>query len=202
MDTPIDGWELGDHQHVESNGIVPFNLAPYITDKERWKNYTNDILYELECMLREFISSQPKTWYRCVRKRRYTFSMMFLILIGHKFDIRKDAKYMRPLSTLMNYYSTRIVNSTTIDGVKTNSRVYVLSKKRLERPAYSLRLRIEMMNEAGRTPDPRSLRINDAELLKPGHARNPQVDANIEKRRAIGRATGGRWMENGSQIED
>lgn len=191
MAIPTEGWMLGEQSKVDAKPM-PFNLAPYLTEPERWRNYTNDELYELECLLREFMASQPRSWERNVFDRRYTFGMVFHILIGHAYVPKNDAWASRPLSRLLRHYSSRIQKEGMIRGKKTTKKIYTLSPKRLEKPPYSLRLRIEWMNERGLVPGYQNLRV-EPDDLKAGMARNKLSNDRMQERSRKGREKYERW---------
>lgn len=163
---------------------VNHTAAVYLNSKEAWKNYEDVRLAEMETQIREWIAkmAENKTWNRSYRKRRYTFSMLFELLTGEKYDQKKHAKYTHALSDLFAYYSSRIQKSASINGKQYNKKIYCISPRRLERMPYSLRLRIPWLIEHGVTIDARTMKPNP-DPLEPGHARNPRTEANMERRR-------------------
>jgi len=162
----------------------PHMSTGYLEGAGKWENFTDDKLYEAECLLRAFLEDKKNNdykWNKQSKWRKYTCRMMFEILYGREWSPQESAITSR-LSKLMGYYSTRILKSgTTIRGKNTKKKVYILSAKRLEKPPYSLKLRLEWLTEKNELPCWQNMKL--PKDLKPGHARSPKTDANMQARR-------------------
>lgn len=164
--------------------------AQWISSPEAWRNWENDDLVEAERMIRSWMEEMCKlaSWRTTNAKcRKYTFAMVFEIITGERYEQRKHARYIKPWTTILRYYSSRVQKSGMIDGRFHSKTVYVLSPARLKRPPYSLRLRIPWLIENGVAVDRRTMLNLDGELLEPGHARSPRTDENMRRRREEGR---------------
>ena len=170
--------------------------AAFLADPDLWKNYENEMLAEIEEALRSWMEEMSRlpSWRTTNAKcRRYTFSMDFELVTGERYDQRRHARQSRAWTTLLRYYSSRVQKSGSIDGKFHLKTVYVLSPKRLERPPYSIRLRIPWLVEHGYAIDKRTMvNLND-DLVEPGHARNPRTEENMRKRREEGRKRYEQW---------
>lgn len=130
-----------------------FDLPIAMTDVEMWTNYTDDVLYELDKRVREFVK---KTRYIKQTKGGYrtTVPMVFTWIFGRAPEAR-DSAVCRVLHELMTYYCTSYTGESRYRGKKVG-RVYKFSKYscREKRP-YSLRLRLEENERANfrRNPD-------------------------------------------------
>lgn len=160
--------------------------AAFLSDPELWENYENEALAAAETALRDWITEMRKvpSWNATnSKKRRYTFSMLFELVTGEKYEQRKHAKWISMWRTLFRYYSSRVQKAGSLDGKMYSKTIYVISPQRLKRPPFSLRLRIPWLVEHGYAIDKRTMYGPNSELVKPGHARNPRTDANMERRR-------------------
>jgi len=177
--------ELPDISPSDPNTVKPPN---YLSKPERWRNYTDMTLYELELLLRKFFEKKlddPKWNTQSAFYRRSTLGMIYEELYGVKpMPTDKQAqKRMRRLTNLLAYYSTRIQKEGSVRGKKTNKKIYTLSLKRYqEKPPYSLRLRMEWLTKQGKVPCWQNMLLPKDDL-KAGHARNPRTDENMRKRR-------------------
>ena len=157
----------------------------FLSDPEMWKNWEDVELAKAEEMLRDWIERmcEVPSW-RSTRskKRRYTFSMLFELVTGERYEQRKHARHIRMWTTLFRYYSSRIQNAASIDGKMYTKTIYVISPKRLERPPYSLRLRIPWLVEHGMAIDQRTMTNPQSDVLRPGHARNPRTEESMRRR--------------------
>lgn len=181
--------ELPDISITDPNTVNPPN---YLGKPEKWQNYTDLTLYEVECLLRKFFDRKmddPLWTGRAAFYRRCTLGMIYEELYGNKLDPKDKEcqKRMRRLANLLAYYSTRIQKEGSVRGKKTNKKIYTLSLKRYqEKPPYSLRLRLEWLDSQGKLPCWQNMKLPKDDL-KPGHARNPRTEANMEKRREDGK---------------
>lgn len=170
--------------------------AAFLADPDLWRNYENDLLADVETALRswmEKMSELPSWRTKNAKYRRYTFSMIFELVTGERYDQKKHANQIRTWTTLLRYYSSRVQKSGNINGRFYSKTVYVLSPKRLERPPYSIRLRIPWLVEHGYAIEKRTMVNPNSDLLEPGHARNPRTDENMRKRREEGRKRYEQW---------
>ena len=170
--------------------------AAFLADPECWENYENDLLAEVEQMLRDWIEEMSKVpaWRATNAKRRkYTFSMIFQLVTGERYDQRKHANQIKTWTTLLRYYSSRVQKSGNIDGRFHSKTVYVISPARLKRPPYSIRLRIPWLIEHGYAIDKRTMENLNGDLCEPGHARNPRTEANMRKRSEEARKRYEKW---------
>ena len=161
-------------------------IASYLDDPDKWKNYSDDVLFELETLLREFMKQKldDPDWKK-TKYRRYTCGLMFEQLYGRTASQRNhdDAVRMRRLPKLMAYYSTRVQKEAYIRGKRYVKSVYTLSLDRYRRkPPYSLKIRIKWLAEQGKTPTWHNMMLPKDDL-KAGHARNPKTEENMRIRR-------------------
>lgn len=155
--------------------MVPEWAQPMLTRPDAWENYSDDLVYETDKRIREWIEKMRNTWSRRGLDRRYTFRQLVQILgIEDEVDTRKNYAIV---SRVFAYYSTKIQKQATVDGKKKKN-VYTISVARLKRAPYSLRLRMEAMMDNG---DPRSLRLPKDDL-EMNHARNKRTEANMRRR--------------------
>ena len=185
--TSDGGWVFSFADPVEKPELPsgPNMATNYLAGAGKWENYSDLMLYDAECRLRDFFESKrddkqfnsPKGTYR-----KFTVKMMFEILYGKPYT-SSDQKIANRLSTLMAYYSTKIQKEGTIRGKRHKKKVYTLSFKRysMVKP-YSLRLRLEWLGQRGELPTWRNMMLPKDDL-DAGHARNPKTDRNMEKRR-------------------
>lgn len=162
---------------------------PYLASAERWEQYNNEVIYSIDSLVRQWIEvmGKSKAWRNSAKMRRYTMAMVFEQIYGRKYDPYTDAKIVRPFTSILAYYSTRVQKSGYINGKTYTKTIYTISPKRLEKPPYSLKLRLEWLSERGELPTWRGMALPKDDL-KPGHARNPKTEANMERRREAGRA--------------
>jgi len=155
---------------------------PYLSGAGRWDNYCDDELYNLECLIRDWLETKRGGWGTSdPSARKFTAKMVYEIITG-----KKDPSLgtIRKLNRLLAHYSTRTYKNgnTTIYGKKINNVVYFLNATRLDHPPYSLRLRLEWLADRGELPT-----YGNMELvydLKPGEVRriNRKTEANRRKR--------------------
>lgn len=189
IEIPKEGIRLGGEPVVPNLGPgmdIPPRAMAFLSDPQMWRNWEDVELAKAEEMLRDWIERMCEipSW-RSTRskKRRYTFSMLFELVTGERYEQRKHAKYIRTWTTLFRYYSSRIQNAASIDGKMYSKTIYVISPKRLERPPYSLRLRIPWLVEHGMAIDQRTMTNPQSDVLRPGHARNPRTEESMRRRR-------------------
>lgn len=163
----------------------PNMATSYLAGPGKWDNYSDPVTYECDSLLRQFFESKegdPQWEQQHPKWRRFTTGMMFEILFGRKYDPKADYKYGFRLSKVMAYYSTRAVKEGSIRGKRYKKTIYTLSPKLYhKKPPYSLRLRVEWLAEQGKLPTWHNMKLPKDDL-KPGQARNPRTQENMEKR--------------------
>ena len=170
--------------------------AAFLADPDIWKNYENDLLAEVETMLRDWMTEMSKlsAWKTTnAKKRKYTFSMVFELVTGERYDQKKHANQIKTWTTLLRYYSSRVQKSGNINSRFYSKTVYMLSPARLKRPPYSIRLRIPWLIEHGHAIDKRTMENLNHDLCEPGHARNPRTEANMRQRSKEARQRYEQW---------
>lgn len=159
------------------------------TDKQ-WESFTDDTLYDIEVRLREWIEEmkQVKGWSNNAKNRRYTTSMLVRALFHRDYDIKIDGKYNKYYKRLFSYYSSKVQKGgwSREKQKSINKTFYTISPKRLNNPPYSLKLRYEYLIANGEIPTNMNMKLPKDDL-KPGHARNPRTEANMQLRREEGR---------------
>lgn len=184
-DTTSKGWVIGEGRERPAKLEATVDqITPYLADPAVWKNYEDDDLYRADSLVRDWIAkmSESSGWRHKRLRRRYTFSQLWKLIYGYDYDQKKHAKKLRMHVNLFNYYSSRVQKSAMIEGKLVTKTVYTISPGRLRKPPYSLRLRIEWMQEKGMQIDQRAFRDPRKELIRAGRARNPRTDANMRKR--------------------
>ena len=161
-------------------------LVSLIGESDRWQQYENSLVYELDSLVRDWIAvnskhSKWKSHYMC---RRYTMKMVWEQIFGKPYE--RDSKIDVMLPRILAYYSSKIQTCGSIHGKWYNKKIYTISPKRIKRPPYSLRLRLEWFAEQGIMPTYSNMCL-PKENLKAGHARNPHTDKNMELRREAAR---------------
>lgn len=191
----VDMTSEGSREPVKRKPLVG-QAAAFLADPDIWKNYESDLLVEVETMLRDWMTEMSKlsAWKTTNAKRRkYTFSMVFELVTGERYDQKKHANQIKAWTTLLRYYSSRVQKSGNINGKFYSKTVYVLSPARLKRPPYSIRLRIPWLIEHGHAIDKRTMENLNHDLCEPGHARNPRTDANMRQRSKEARKRYEQW---------
>lgn len=190
---PEAGIALGDDlsSKGERSGIEDGYQAAFLADPELWANWEDQRLYDAEVAIRgwmERMSENPK-WARTNAKcRRYTFSMVFELITGERYDQKRHMRYVHAWTMVLSYYSSRVQKGGSINGRPYTKTIYNLSPKRLSRPPLSLRLRFEWLAERGVKPTEANMRNPQNDILRPGHARNPRTDERMRQRREEARA--------------
>lgn len=178
--------DLPAHDPHEQQGPV---LPGYLDGPGKWENYSDDIVYELESLLRRWlgVKSATEQWKRDKRGywRRFTCAMVFEQLYGRRADMDShgDRTRLRRLPRLLAYYSSKVQKAGSVRGKKVTKTIYTLSMKLYRsRPPYNLKLRLEWLAERGELPCWQNMGLPKDDL-KPGHARNPRTDENMRRRR-------------------
>lgn len=183
-----EGWSLVEHDGIErGNDYIADAVKPFIAGKKEWDNYTDDIVYDADKAMREFIRKMSETpgWNRDRRKRTYRFKQLFRLLFGREYDAKKDSRITKKLSRVFAYYSTSIRTASKDDDGSWKAKPgYVISPKRLGKPPYSLRLRFEEMAAEGIIPTAANMKAPN-DNLSAGHARNPKTEENMRRRSEI-----------------
>lgn len=185
-----DNWvfDLGDKPPVDIPG-QQYSDLPYISEPDRWEQYSNQFVYEFDRLLRQWFERmcQNQTWVKSYKKRRYTMSMMIEQLYGRKYDNAKDGSNTRIMAKILAYYSSRIQKAVSINGKHYSKTAYVLSPTRYHGMVpYSLKLRLEWYAERGILPTQTNMCL-PTDNLKPGHARRGRTEANMQRMREEGR---------------
>lgn len=172
---PFSLEDLKSKPEFKINESMPEWAVPYLSGQKEWDNYSDDLVYEVDKKIREWIEKMRTSWSRRGLDRRYQFSTLLEIL-GVEVNVRKQGNYAK-IARIFAYYSTRIQKETNINGVRKKN-VYTISPARLKKPPYSLRLRMEQFTKPMTAA---SLRLPVDDLEK-GHARNPRTDENMQRR--------------------
>ena len=165
------------------NEQIPFEAQPYLTG-QAWDQYSNPTVYQADKAFREWASHMVDNpdWKRIRRMRKYRYSELFQLLFNRPYD-PKDVTSIRVISKIFAYYSTSI-NKYYYNEKKDRwlrGTCYCISTQCLQKPAYSLKLRLEEMSKAGVLPTRYNMRL-PKDNLEPGHARNPRTEANKQAR--------------------
>jgi len=153
MDLEFDGFDDLVGYREDEEGAAEFadgsGIPTAMTDYEVWENYCDDYLYEMDKRLRAYFKKQ-----RWRRERDGGFktsaSLVFAYLFGRK-PTNRDTKATRTLNQLLRYYATRCSKGHARVNNKQYVRVYYFSKyATLKKRPYSLRLRIEEAEDAGK----------------------------------------------------
>jgi len=163
----------------------------YLEGPGKWENYSDDILYELETLLRRWLATKvdDPEWTskggKGIRARKHTCSMVYQHLYGKPWDVKDKACQVRVrrLPRLLAYYSTKVQKEGIVNGKKVTKHIYHLSLKRFKNvPPYSLKLRLEWLQEQGRLPVWQNMKLPKDDL-QAGQARNPRTNENMRRRR-------------------
>lgn len=116
-----------------------------ITDEATWANYCDEELYLLDKKVREYLKSMQ--WYsKSNNGFRTTAGLVFAWIFGRT-PTAKDGAVCRKLNRLLNYYCTKVIGVTTING-KRVEKAYKFSSQggQFKRPL-SIKLRMEVNEE-------------------------------------------------------
>lgn len=184
-----EGWSFGESKpKFESpRSPIPYEAMPWLNDPEMMAKYEDPYIYDMEVKLRNWIKEMSKypKWKNNVKNRRYTFGMLWEFVYGEKYDQKKHAKHIRRGINLFSHYSSRVQKAGTFDGKTRFKTTYVISPKRADCRPYGLKLRVEWLIANGYKL--REDNMCDPDRLMPGHARSPRTEANMERRREVGR---------------
>ena len=198
------GWSLYDEEPIETgNDVIDKAALPYIVKTEAWNQFNNPVVYQTDMLLREFISVMGKDqyWRRHTLSRKYTYGMLFKLLFGRDYDPKKDSKHTYVITKLFAYYSTRIQNDCYKDGKKKTKTAYTIMANVDDKPPYSLKLRLEWLAARGDVPCWQNMQM-PKDNLKPGHARNPKTEANMERRREEARKRYNEYQRRRKELID
>jgi len=191
--TTDDGWvfNLEDPEPPAVNTDT-MELAPILGTAAQWENYSDPLLYSWEKRVRDWICQHAKNaqWARSAKNRRYTMRMVIEEITGEEYDQKKFAKDVPVLRKILEYYSTKTMNGSYINGKKYSKTVYCLSHRRVQKQRpFSLKLRLEQMAEEGLVPTPGTMKLPSEKMFcKPGQAKNPRTQATMDRRSAEGKA--------------
>lgn len=187
QDFTTSKWEFrldgSDEVPEELKAPDPENYINYLGTADQWKNYSDPFVYEADKAMRQWIEKmkQNNQWRTSYRRRRYTARMLFEEVFQKKYDGQTDMKMMMRFTKVCAYYSTKINKNGSIRGKNYSKSIYTIGPKRLEKPPFSLRLRVEWLTEQGELPNTRNMKLPKDDL-KPGHARNPKTEENMRRR--------------------
>lgn len=182
---PISGssdWVFNlDDSHDKPKLANDGELVSLLGEADKWQQYEDDLIYDLDCLVRAWITENSKhsKWVYNYRVRRYTMKMVYEQIFNKPYEL--DGRINRWLPKILAYYSTRVQKCGSICGKMYNKTIYTISPKRINRPPYSLRLRLEWFAEQGIMPTYSNMCL-PKDTLKPGHARNKKTDANMVAR--------------------
>lgn len=184
---PEEGIPLtGEVELPEIGNPIVGRLAAFLSDPELFDMYEDEQIAVAERALRSWIEEMAKTpeWRRSNSKmRKYRYSTLIRLVTGRPYDQKRDGKWQRMWTTLFKYYSSRVQKSgSEADGKWSGKTIYVISPKRLQRPPYSLRLRVEWLKENGVELNSRNMYGPQRDLIDVGHARNPRTERNMQER--------------------
>lgn len=159
-------------------------MIPYISTPDRWEQYTDPFVYEADAAIRNWIGKmcENKSWVNgSGRNRRYTLGMIYEQAFGRQWTNGCN-KFSNKLARIARYYSSKVQKNSSINGKNYSKTTYTISPNRFHKqPPYSLKLRLEWFADHGILPDNRNMELPKDDL-KPGHARNPRTNANMERR--------------------
>lgn len=175
--TEFTGFCLEDDEpELNLTDMMPKWAQPILTAPPYWENYSDELVYQADKRIREWIETMKPTWKKQSRfKRRYPFKDLAQILGIDKEVYQK--KNFNKISKVFAYYSTKYAKEAKINGIHKKN-VYTISPARLKLQPYSLKLRLEQMEGEGTW---RNFQLPKDDLEK-GHARFPRTEANMQKR--------------------
>ena len=185
-----DNWSFSlDGSHYKSDPpTLETSLAALIDSPDRWEQYNDKLLYDVEVSLRNWMTAMlaDANWKKSWKRRRYTAGMAFERLYGRPWDNDSsiDHKVIQRLSRLLNYYSSKIIKESSINGKKIKKTIYVLSYKKLSKRPYGLKLRLEWMNEQGIIPCRKSMDIPKRHPVPWAENRGTRKNQEARSRRA------------------
>lgn len=182
---------------------LPWDVIPYVYDADAWKQFTDPVVYQIDKVLREFMTvmSRSDYWRKHTLVRKYTCGMLWKLLFKRPYDRRIDTTNVKKAVKIFAYYSSTVTKEGTVWDDETQSKryfhktVYTLSSKAIERPPYSLRLRWEWLSEKGVVPDKGNMKLPKDDL-KPGHSRYPKTEARLQERREKAREAYNEYQRN------
>lgn len=189
-----DAWLENGFDLTDDGGDKPLvvgdawkQIRPLIDTPEKWKQYTNTLLYETEKDLREWMAKLYNNveWRTSRLRRRYTCRMAFERIYGVEYDPKVHSKQIRALGKLMAHYSNKIQTDGYICGKRVHTKIFHLAAAGFRKRPYSIRLKIEMMLAEGKIPTNKDTEI--PKLLQPNHARYERSEKNMQERRKLAR---------------
>lgn len=166
-------FQLGKDEIIEKDELPNKEILPIIGNHKQWDQYTNEFIYKFDALVREFIEIMNHNgyWKSHYMARRYTYSMIIERLYGRPYNPKTDQKNLNAACRILAYYSSRIQKGGMINGKNYSKTVYTLSPHRLRKPPYSLRLRLEWLQDQGILPNSSNMRL-PKDNLKPGERRS------------------------------
>lgn len=184
-----ESWSYDQLEQLDK-GISKTNRVEFLTKPEDFKNYENEALYNIEKKFLEWFNMklQDKAWMSNRYAKRYTMSMLVYELYGREYDLKIDNKYKNMYSKIFRHYSGQVLKSfyDPRTGKAKNKTTFVISPKRKNIRAYSLRLRAEQIEAEGKVPTVDNMKRR-SKLIKPGQARDPYRQSVMDKRAERGR---------------
>lgn len=181
------GWIFSDGKKPEPQEKWPVSSEPYmlLTTDEQWENYSDAEAYDFEVRLRAFLEyMQGKTTYNTAMRRRFSYKQIYQRLYGTETSGKNHQDTTN--RAICAWYSSRILGDTEVRG-KRVKQCFVLAPSRLSKPPWCIKLRLEWYMERGEAVNAAMLRVHHKQL-KSGQARNPRVQANMDKRKEKARA--------------
>lgn len=179
--TPTDDWvfNLGasnNKPRIAHSG----ELIALLGESDRWAQYENEVVYELDCLVRQWIEENSKhaKWVKHYICRRYTMKMVYEQIYDTPYEQNTIKGINNWLPRILRYYSTRVQRGGSIYGKSYKKTIYTISPKRGKGKPYSLKLRLEWYADQGIMPTYKNMSL-PKDNLRPGHARNPKTDANM-----------------------
>ncbi len=176
----FEGFNLDDNIGVKT--LEPKLEMPFIRSVDEWKNYTNEMLYDVDKWIREWMQKMHDegVWVgKRGRYNRYSVSTVFTLMTGMEYEY-KHTRVAQHIGKVLSCYSSRRIKATEVHG-KTCRNVYALSYTIMAKtPPVSLKLRLEWLAERGELPTAENMRLSKG--LKPGTAYYPITNARMKKR--------------------
>lgn len=179
-----DPIKLGDN-------LIPDEVMPFMVGKV-WDQWCDEVIYDADKRMRKWLRlmGKNKVWRKSKMDRTYMFGELFELLYGRPYDASKggDTKHAKKLQKMFAYYCTSIKPSCYHRRKKkwVNRKGYVIAVQGVNRPAYSIRLRVEEYMEQGKALNWHAIQLPKDDL-KVGHSRDPRTEKNMQWRRELQR---------------
>ena len=107
---PTDGFDLLKKREKQvlshdPKRMIVGHAESFLAEPGLWENYEDEALAKAETMLRDWITkmSEIPGWKRVIKRRKYTFSMLFKMVTGDDYEQKKHAKEIRMWTNLFRY---------------------------------------------------------------------------------------------------